>query len=208
MNEAQVFEILSFAAVLLVSVVLHEVIHGFIAYIQGDPTAKRAGRLTLNPLKHIDPFRTLLLPALLWISTGGRFFFGMAKPVPVNFSLLKNRKAGMISVALAGPAMNLALAVLSAKLWNVTGQELFILAAYLNLGLALFNLIPVPPLDGSRILAGLMPESWAYPFFKVEKFGYIVILILYFTGVLERVLMPALIVSGRLLGLPNIEGVV
>jgi Zn-dependent protease len=206
LNE-EIKAILVFGSLLLASVVFHELSHGFAANALGDPTAKRAGRLTLNPFKHIDPFWTVLLPLILFFTTQGRFVFGMAKPVPVNFGLLRNPKAGMIAVAAAGPAANLALAALTGFVWQRTGNDLLLAAAYLNIGLALFNLFPVPPLDGSRIVAGFLSWRMQGRYFKLEKIGYAIILGLYFTGILMRILKPAINFTAVLFGLPNLEGV-
>ena len=169
----------------LISIILHELCHGVVAYQLGDATAKEQGRLTLNPFKHLDLFWSVLLPGLLFFSTRGRFAIGMAKPVPVNFSRLRHPKRDMVAVALAGPLANLVLAGGMSLLWKLWGVEFFLYAVYFNLGLALFNLIPIPPLDGSRILAGMLPMPWTIQLFRVERFGFLVILALYFTGFLS-----------------------
>src|SRR3989338_7018291 len=140
-------------AIFLMSVTVHEVSHGAVAYLRGDQTAKEVGRLTLNPFKHVDLVWTILLPLTLFIATAGRFMMGMAKPVPVNFSRLYRPKQDMIWVALAGPAANIIFAELLFWVAQITNLPLLLLGVYFNLGLAVFNLIPVPPLDGSRILA-------------------------------------------------------
>ncbi len=161
--------------ILLVAMTVHEVSHGFAAYWLGDDTAKRAGRLTFNPLRHIDPFWTLLLPAMLYFATGGRFMIGMAKPVPVNFSKLKNPRRDMIWVALAGPLVNVALAGVLAFFYKIANNEYLLYGVYLNLGLACFNMIPLPPLDGSRVLGGLLPRQWALEYFRLERYGFLLI---------------------------------
>ena len=197
-------EIFLWVTLFLTAVIVHEVSHGFVANLLGDPTAKDAGRLTLNPIRHVDPFWTILLPALLFISTQGRFAIGMAKPVPVNFERLANRRMGMVAVAFAGPAANILLAILSTLLWKRTASNIFLLSVYLNLGLAIFNLIPIPPLDGSKVVAGLMPRTWARQFLKLEPFGFIIILGVYFLGGLYYMTIPVLDLFCRLLGIPRI----
>lgn len=190
--------------ILIFAIVLHEVAHGLAAYALGDPTAKQAGRLTLNPLKHIDPFWTLILPAILLISTQGRFAIGMAKPVPVNFFRLRNPKKDMVWVGLAGPAANIALAALFSGLLNLTGMVAFLYGVYINLGLALFNMIPIPPLDGSRVAAGLMPVRWLRYYLGLERFGFLIILILYMKGWLFWFIRPGMDFFCRLFGVPGL----
>jgi Zn-dependent protease len=190
----------------LMTVVIHEVCHGAAAYALGDPTARRAGRLTLNPLKHIDPFWTVLFPVFVYVSTGGRFFFGMAKPVPVDFSRLRNPRTGMIAVAFAGPASNLVLAALMSTGWKWSGHPFWLLGVYFNLALAFFNLFPVPPLDGSRVLAGFLPWPLARIFFTLERFGFFIVMALYATGAVTRYWMaPLMDASCLTLGVPSIR---
>lgn len=189
--------------IFLMTVVVHEVCHGLVAYSCGDPTAKEAKRLTLNPLRHIDPFWTVLLPGLLFFSTHGRFAIGMAKPVPVNFARLRHPKRDMIWVALAGPLANIILASFLSMVLKLTGHELFLYTVWFNLGLAMFNLIPVPPLDGSKILAGLLPAAAAYAYLRLETFGYLIILILYFSGALSHFVLPGINLFCRILDVPQ-----
>ena len=178
--------------VFFISVVIHEVSHGLAAYALGDATAKDAGRLTLNPLPHISLFWTVLLPAALFFATHGHFAIGMAKPVPVDFSRLRKPRSGMSAVALAGPFSNLVLAAILALVWSKWKIDFWLYAVYLNLGLAVFNLIPIPPLDGSRVLASCLPRTWISKLFKFEKFGFIVIAGLYFTGILLKRVVPVI----------------
>ena len=173
----------------LLAITMHEAAHGYVAWRLGDPTAMRAGRVTANPLKHIDPVGTLLLPGLLLLIRAP-FLFGFAKPVPVDFSKLRKPKRDMVLVAIAGPASNILLAILSALLiglgnilptsaglWLVNNLENSII---INLLLAIFNLIPLPPLDGGRIAVGLLPRSVGWRLAKLEKFGLFILLGLLF----------------------------
>ncbi len=172
--------------IFIVSITVHEASHAFAAHRLGDDTAKQAGRLTLNPFKHIDPFWTVLLPAILFFSTQGRFAIGMAKPVPIDFSHLKKPKSDMIWVAFAGPLANIILAAFLAWSFHTWNSIYLLYGIYFNLGLAFFNLIPIPPLDGSRILAGMLPRSWVWRYLRIEKFGYLLILLFYFSGILMK----------------------
>src|SRR3989344_1641286 len=183
-----------FFLVLIVSIILHEVSHGYMANWLGDPTARLAGRLTLNPLSHIDPVGSILLPAILLFTqpiTGFPFLIGYAKPVPYNPYNLPG-KYDEVLVAGAGPAVNIFLALIFSGIIRFTGEgpvtELFVLIVYINLLLALFNLIPVPPLDGSKVLSGILPPplARAYDSFRVsfERLGILsgtlVILLLFY----------------------------
>jgi Zn-dependent protease len=180
--------------VLLFSVIVHEVAHGYVALLNGDPTARMLGRITLNPIPHIDPVGSILLPVLLLLSQSS-FLIGWAKPVPVNPLNFRNYRWGEFAVSAAGPVSNLALAaifsvVLRLGLENPGLTQLAYYGVSINLILALFNLIPIPPLDGSHILALVLPRELARFFNYLQPVGFILILILLYTGILGAILMP------------------
>jgi len=182
------------AIVLLFSIIVHEVAHGYVALLNGDPTAKIMGRITLNPGPHIDPVGTILLPGILLLTHAG-LLFGWAKPVPVNPLNFRNYRWGEITVSAAGPVSNLALAVVFAfllrlGLGNVGVMKMAYFGVTINIFLALFNLIPIPPLDGSHILAILLPPELQRLYHHLDQVGFILILILFYTGVMGALLMP------------------
>ena len=193
MDIAQTLQtILIYALPVLFSITIHEAAHGYAARHFGDHTASMLGRITLNPLKHIDPVGTILVPALLYFSTSGAFLFGYAKPVPVNFNNLRNPKRDMIWVELAGPGANLVQAVawtLWMYLMYAMGlQEPFFLemaqaGVLVNLVMFAFNLFPLPPLDGGRILVGLLPWKQAQAVARVEPYGFFIVMGLVLLGV-------------------------
>lgn len=183
----------------LVAVIMHELAHGYSAYLLGDPTAARMGRLTLNPIAHIDLLGTLLLPFLL-IMTGAPFLFGYAKPVPVDFTNLRNPRRDMVRVAAAGPIMNLILAGLSAfvlkfllSLQLITDGLVarnLLNSVLINVVLAVFNLFPLPPLDGGRVATGLLPRQPALALARLEPYGMLIVIFLLMTGILGDILQP------------------
>ncbi len=175
---------------ILLAVTLHEAAHGWAAWKLGDDTAKRLGRVTFNPLRHIDLFGTVLLPALLLLASGGRMMFGFAKPVPVDFSRLNRPRRDMIMVALAGPATNLLIAFAAAGLFHGlaflegdlqrwVGYNLAN-TVWINILLFIFNMLPLPPLDGGRVAVGLLPPSMGYRLARLERAGIAIILIALF----------------------------
>jgi len=202
------FTILVFCA-LIPSVIVHEVSHGVAALAFGDDTAKRAGRLTLNPISHIDPFGTIILPAMLALSGVG--VFGWAKPVPVNVSRLRHPRNQHVVVALVGPAVNIVLAVIfglayrlvvpgsdkiiiGGQLAGPTWTQLIFVAGYINVILAVFNLIPLPPLDGSSVIERILPASVLPAYFRIRPFTLFLplIVVLLYPQALDRVFQPAL----------------
>ena len=202
----------------LLAITLHEAAHGYVARYFGDPTADQAGRITLNPLRHIDPVGTLLVPAsILALSAllgAGGILFGWAKPVPVNFSRLRNPKADMLWVAAAGPFTNLLMALGWAILFRIAliGEpgaytlpllKMADAGMQINAVLMVLNLLPLPPLDGGRIAVSLLPHHLAWRFARLEPYGFPILLVLLFTGVLGSILWPLIAGFRFLLGALN-----
>ncbi|MCB2016353.1 MAG: site-2 protease family protein [Hydrogenophaga sp.] len=190
--------IATFALPVLFSITLHEAAHGYAARHFGDDTAWKLGRVSLNPARHIDPMGTILMPLMLYFLTSGAFLFGYAKPVPVQFGRLKNPKRDMVWVALAGPGANLIQAIgwmLLIYLMLATGfQERFFLemgqaGVFVNLVMFAFNLFPLPPLDGGRILVGLLPWKQAAAVSRVEPYGFFIVMALVVTGIVGKLWM-------------------
>ena len=186
----------------LFAITVHEVAHGWVAKRLGDPTAQRLGRLTLNPIPHIDPIGTILVPAMLFFAGG--LLFGWAKPVPVTWENLRHPKRDMALVAAAGPGANLVMAILWALIarvslalpesmhWaTVPIAYMGVAGIYINLALMVLNLIPVPPLDGGRVATGLLPGPWAYKLSRLEPYGLFILIALLVTGVLGQIMTSA-----------------
>lgn len=192
------------------AITVHEVAHGWVAKHLGDPTAQRLGRLTLNPVKHIDPIGTILVPGILLLLGG--FIFGWAKPVPVTWENLRHPKRDMALVAAAGPGANLAMAILWALVTKIATLlpdtahwfaaplvYMGIAGVTINVVLMVLNLLPLPPLDGGRMAVGLLPGPWAWQLSRIEPYGFFILLGLLLTGLLAQILTPAIGFMQRLI---------
>jgi len=183
--------------ILFISIIFHEYAHGLVAYKLGDPTAKDAGRLTLNPLKHIDFFGTIILQFLIFRFSGGSFAFGYAKPVPINPYHFKNPKRDVMWVGLAGPLLNFFVANLLILLFKLLPytfiSEIFLEAAAINLILAIFNLTPIPPLDGSRVVTAFLPYKFSMAYLNMGLLGSTIIVVLILSGFISWFVMPMVI---------------
>jgi len=207
---ASLFGILVPLGVLIFSAILHEIMHGVVADRLGDPTARIMGRLTLNPIPHIDPVMSILMPASMFILSGGHFAFGAAKPVPVNPIHFRDPKKDMALVAIAGPLTNAFIAIVAAEiikfvpLSDLVSSVLYIIVLY-NLMLAIVNLIPIPPLDGSRVVTALLPNDLARTYASIERYGIFILLFLFFMPLggfsLGDLVYNLIIFSMRLLGI-------
>jgi len=204
-----ILQLIILAPPILLALTVHEFAHGYVAYRFGDPTARDQGRLTLNPLKHLDPIGTIAFFII---------HIGWAKPVPVNPGYFKNPRKDMLWVALAGPAVNFILAVASAIcvkiIWFIASSipysamaeaiivplnEVLMASVWINLVLCIFNFLPIPPLDGSKILMGILPIDMARSYASVERYGFVIILVLAFTGILSKMIMPVIAFARNIL---------
>ena len=203
-----------YAIPVLLAITLHEAAHGYVARLFGDPTATLAGRVTLNPLRHIDAMGTVVVPTLILVASklfgGSGMLFGWAKPVPVNFGNLRKPKRDMLWVAAAGPGANLAMAVAWAISWRLMAEagvtERFFLemcraGVMVNLTLMALNLLPIPPLDGARILYSLLPYRAGSMLARLEPYGMIILIVLLFTGVLSVLMQPLMALGGAFIRL-------
>jgi len=197
-----------YAIPVIFAITLHEAAHGYVAKGLGDTTAYALGRVSLNPLRHIDPLGTIVVPAALFATTG--FVFGWAKPVPVNYHALRQPKRDMMWVAAAGPAANAVMALgwalvfkLATLSGGATGDYLYEIGKagiMVNVILMVLNLLPIPPLDGGRILVGLLPNRLAWSFARIEPFGFPILLLLLVTNALTVILTPMVLMSYQLIG--------
>ncbi len=201
MQIEQLISYIALAAIpILFAITLHEAAHGYVARHFGDTTAERAGRISVNPVRHIDPVGTILVPILLFLISQGAFVFGWAKPVPVNFAALRHPKKDMLWVALAGPAANLAMALawgLVASITLALGDnylaglhDMAIVGIQVNVVFLVLNLVPIPPLDGGRIAVSLLPYPLAIKFARLEPWGMFILIILLSTNLLGLILWP------------------
>lgn len=197
-------QILLYSIPIITAITLHEVAHGYVARLFGDDTAQRQGRITLNPIKHIDPVGTLLVPLVMYLMTlmtmGAGLIFGWAKPVPVDASRMRNPKQDMFWVALAGPASNLIMMVLWALLWAQTHHggaqgsaalaDMAMMGIRINIILMALNLLPIPPLDGSRMVSSILPHQWALNYARIEPYGFFILILLMISGYLGVLMQP------------------
>lgn len=213
MEENKVFYVAIAVVPVLFSIIFHEVAHGWMAYKLGDTTAQEHGRLTLNPIAHIDPVGTILVPIVTYFAFG--FFFGSAKPVPFNpyrFYNHINMRKGTMWVAAAGPLSNLLLATISAFMFILTKRffpneiilTFFYISLFFNVLLGFFNMIPIPPLDGSKVFMGFLPREYDAFFYKIERYGFFIIIALAVTGAFQFILMPINWIVAALLYVPNL----
>jgi len=202
--------VLVYALPVLFAITIHEAAHGYVARHFGDNTAYMLGRVTLNPIKHIDPVGTILMPLMLYFATSGAFLFGYAKPVPVDFGRLRHPKRDMVWVALAGPVSNFLQAILWALLFTLLVgmglNERFFLdmakaGVLVNLVMWAFNLFPLPPLDGGRVVVGLLPPRQAYAFSRIEPWGFFIVMGLVLAGIVSSLwLSPLISIGYKVLG--------
>jgi Zn-dependent protease len=199
--------IVIYFSIFIFAMMIHEIAHGWVAYKLGDPTAKFSGRLTLNPISHIDPIGTILLPITL-IMMGSPVVFGWAKPVPINFMGLRNPKKDIMWVGAAGPLANVIFAFILAAVLRLSGigytsglGQILFYGTSVNLILAAFNLIPIPPLDGSRVVFRFLPPDLAMRYMSIEPYGFIIVFVLLWLGFLNWFVMPMVAVLEKIIGI-------
>ncbi|MDE1183948.1 site-2 protease family protein [Paraburkholderia sp.] len=205
MDSSLIQTIAVYALPVIFAITLHEAAHGYVARLLGDNTAYALGRVSFNPMRHIDPLGTIAIPLILYFATSGAFMFGYAKPVPVSFGNLRNPRWGSLWVALAGPACNF----IQALIWGVVGVGLAVggvdepfftrMAAAgvgVNLVLGVLNLFPLPPLDGGRVLVALLPPRQAIALSRIEPYGFLIVMVLVMTGILTRYWLSPLVTLG------------
>lgn len=199
-----------YALPVLFAITLHEAAHAYAAKFFGDTTAYAQGRMSLNPAKHIDPFGTIVIPAVLYFATGGSFLFGYAKPVPIDFGKLRKPKRDMAWVALAGPAANFIMAFLwlvfsillaAARIEEPFFTQMARAGVLTNLVMLAFNLFPIPPLDGGRVLTSVLPHKYAYKFAQIEPYGFFIVMLLVVLKVLYFWMTPVMMLAGAALQL-------
>ena len=191
--------------VFMIVIVVHELAHGYVAYLLGDNTAKDAGRLTFNPIRHADPMGTIILPIML-ILVHSPVIFGWAKPVPINPYNFKNVRKGVFLTSIAGPASNMVLALFFAVLFK-TGLfapqsiiwNFLLMGVLISLVLGIFNLIPIPPLDGANILASILPPALASKYMRMQKYGFLILIALLYLGLLNKLILPVVMTITKML---------
>ncbi|MBS1161032.1 MAG: Peptidase [Proteobacteria bacterium] len=210
MMESLIQTIAISALPVIFAITLHEAAHGYVARYFGDPTAWLAGRITLNPIRHIDLVGTIIIPVVILLFSSGTFLFGYAKPVPVDFGRLRHPKRDMLWVALAGPAANLFMAfgwafvlklawLMPVNDYTVPLSEMSKTGIIVNCVLMVLNLLPLPPLDGGRVAVSLLPHGLSWKFAQLERWGFPILLLLMFTGILATIMNPLVILSARII---------